>query len=365
MLWEALTSLNEVKSRLQESLLQQPEYRALLVIDHATSQLAEVLGSSGSPGAEPLAPRAADAQAAVIVKSPVRDEPVEAAPNVARSRDRVGTVPAAADFEDRIAEALILPTAATEEFVDAARAAPTPAVLRMVAAQREFAGASSDIARPAERVARTSAWTIMTLNEPGATDEPPPDAGGEERPASAAETPIEVAGLAAADELAGDAPTAPSGQQAAVASTTFATAAPTEAFAEVAETPVSGMAALYMSIGEASDVAPPDDRPAEAAPAASSAFARQAESSPALAVSSMAAAFYESVGDVSDAALADEDFGDAPVPPPAAANEPGRAPSGIDLFLSKAAQAAPAAKAPTPRNYLPFIAAKRLIQSRQ
>jgi hypothetical protein len=62
MLSEALTSLKEVKLRLQRELAQRPEYRALLIINRATAQLAEeseltaLLGSKFQESADPEEP---------------------------------------------------------------------------------------------------------------------------------------------------------------------------------------------------------------------------------------------------------------------------------------------------------------------
>lgn len=64
MLPEVLTSLNEVKSRLQESLLQHPEYPAFLIIDRAASQLGEVLTLLQPRPVPPAALRAEEASAA-------------------------------------------------------------------------------------------------------------------------------------------------------------------------------------------------------------------------------------------------------------------------------------------------------------
>ena len=70
MLPEVLSSLNEVKARLQERLLQQPEYPALLIVDKAAQQLDGVLTllqpqtaptdrPEEGPAAAPLKPAAA------------------------------------------------------------------------------------------------------------------------------------------------------------------------------------------------------------------------------------------------------------------------------------------------------------------
>ena len=52
MVSEALNSLTEAKLQLQRQLAQRQEYRALLVIDKATRQIAEIL----DPLHQPVAP---------------------------------------------------------------------------------------------------------------------------------------------------------------------------------------------------------------------------------------------------------------------------------------------------------------------
>jgi hypothetical protein len=73
MLSDVLTSLNEVKSRLQERLLQQPEYPALLIVDKAAFQLGEVLTLL-----RPQPPRLA-ANRAGGAATEASDEPAQAA----------------------------------------------------------------------------------------------------------------------------------------------------------------------------------------------------------------------------------------------------------------------------------------------
>lgn len=49
LLSEALGSLREAKSQLQDKLAQRPEYQALLIVDKATAQLAGVLDPANGP----------------------------------------------------------------------------------------------------------------------------------------------------------------------------------------------------------------------------------------------------------------------------------------------------------------------------
>jgi len=76
MLSEVLTSLHEVKSRLQERLLQQPEYPALLIVDKAAFQLGEVLTLLRPQPARLAENRAADAPVAATAAV---DDPAQAA----------------------------------------------------------------------------------------------------------------------------------------------------------------------------------------------------------------------------------------------------------------------------------------------
>jgi hypothetical protein len=76
MLSQVLTSLQEVKSQLQNQLAQQPEYRALLILDKAVSQLGDVF--------TPVKSYLEDAPAAITdgsAKTMRSRESAEAAPN--------------------------------------------------------------------------------------------------------------------------------------------------------------------------------------------------------------------------------------------------------------------------------------------
>jgi hypothetical protein len=88
MLSELLTSLIEVKARLEERLLQEPEYPALLIVDKAALQVSEVLAllrplpaalAANESGDEPT-----QAARAVRGDGPNADEPAVMATESAR-----------------------------------------------------------------------------------------------------------------------------------------------------------------------------------------------------------------------------------------------------------------------------------------
>ncbi|WP_158814572.1 hypothetical protein [Methylocapsa sp. S129] len=130
MLSEVLTSLKEVKLQLQRQLAQQPEYRALLVVDRAAAQLAEILGPQDPPAAVPSAGAVEDAPPPPAAAEPVnavsqdeyrvQDAPVETAAAI----EEPAVAPSSlAQLENRIADAPAPAQAPTEEPV---KAAPHP-----------------------------------------------------------------------------------------------------------------------------------------------------------------------------------------------------------------------------------------------
>jgi hypothetical protein len=278
MLSEALTSLENVRARLRQDLLQQPEYRALLVIDQAMSELAAFLGpceSEASPGGERRAYEALASTAALLSPAPTPAPPAAAPPR------------------------------APVRFERAPEAAPTtPAIFKMAAALRELAGIGPDSL-----------------------------AGDYDLPPATART---------------DAAPHPSAVEADAA--TSEPAQPEEAGGEAAA--VSGMAALYLSIGDAADE--------QTSPSGDYAGAQPPLAVPSP-VSGMAATLYETAGDAPDVALGE--FGDAPIEPAAAEV---RARSGMEKMIARSAQTPePSAAVSTMRSYLPYFAAQRLGQSRR
>jgi hypothetical protein len=98
MVSEALNSLKEAKLALQRQLGQRQEYRALLIVDRATQELAEILGPLSAP-------------VAAHFVSPAAEEPAEAPSAVAT----MAAITEAEQREDRVGEALIDATVAVDE----------------------------------------------------------------------------------------------------------------------------------------------------------------------------------------------------------------------------------------------------------
>ena len=119
MVSEALISLREARLALQSQLAQRQEYRALLIVDRAARQIAEILDPWTSP-------------AALLPENFAREEPAPAALTVA-TREAVAEVEPS---EDRVGEASIKTTGAVDEapstlssiecIEDRALAAPAP-----------------------------------------------------------------------------------------------------------------------------------------------------------------------------------------------------------------------------------------------
>jgi hypothetical protein len=337
MLSEALTSLEDVKTQLQQRLLQQPEYRALLVIDEATSQLERVLEPSGAVHTERFEGtgdfgRKAFTSVQSIHSFVAPDEPtLRGAPQpvvpLRLAPERAAPVPAQKSAAARAAEE-------TLRLVDAP--APTPAIFRMAAVLRELASIGHEATPPADRDTRAAATPFAT--------EPPPLSS---HPAFDNAKPL--------TEEDDDATTT-------VAESGAETSSP------AIEPPVSRMAALYMSIGDGTEDAPPEDRePGAHAGAAFEEFG-DGEDAPVTAapVSGMAAISYETAGDAPDVTIAEDGGTDSPDETPEIEDAPARPASGMALMIAKATEAlAPAAKAPAPRSYVPYLAAQRLLQSRR
>lgn len=358
MLSEALTSLEDVKSRLRQNLLQQPEYRALLVVDEAASQLAELLRPFNAGSAARFETCAEAPAKPTVAAAPEPAPPTARATDVGRSQDSVAHMsadPAVASREPSLAVAAVIqPERVTEA------PASTPAIFRMAAVLRELAGLTLEAADAADRNAPAPVAAMETFNEPAeanpslersvdcSADIERPEAAGANEPTTSRQT------------LTPD------------AASVVRPAGPYESFGGAVDPPVSGMGALYASIGDGSNDAPSEDRVAQPASLANAAFDefadREAPFVDPAPVSGMAAILYETAGDAPDAALA-EDGGANADPPTAtaiAADATARAPSGIERMIAKATQVvAPAPNAPAPRSYLPYIAAQRLVQSRR
>jgi hypothetical protein len=358
MLSEALTSLEDVKSRLQQDLLQQPEYRALLVVDHAVSQLVAFLGPFDSDSAARLENRA---EAPAAAKAAVAEAP-EPAPVRARAED-IGP------SQESVAQASTDPAAPSPEPSPVVSAvdrpervmegpAPTPAIFRMAAVLRELAGLTLEAADAADRNAPAPVPATEAFPEPGEANP------GFERSVDCSAD-AEGSEAAGADEWAISRQTLTPD-----AASVGWRAEPYESFGGAADPPVSGIGDLYMAIGDGSNDAPSEDRMAQPACRAAAAFEEFADGEAPFAepapISGMAAILYETAGDAPDAALADDGGADPLAVTAVAPDAPVRAPSGIEKMIAKATQAvAPGANAPAPRSYLPYIAAQRLVQSRR
>lgn len=192
MLSEALTSLEEVKSRLQESLRQQPEYRALLVIDQATSQLAEVFGPADLDVAvrpksrvEDIAVSTAGAALPPYTAALDAEDVVDAAvPNVAPPPG-----PAAIEEPQSVVDAPPRAVAADEPASLADAPHLTPAIFRMAAVLRELATAATGAAQATDQKGSTPVSTMAPSGLLGDADADPPPMSPQEAP---------VAGLPAA-----------------------------------------------------------------------------------------------------------------------------------------------------------------------
>jgi hypothetical protein len=345
MLSEVLSALKDLKSELQERLAQQPEYRALLILDRATSQLNDVLapGREGSlassenpPAAKPLAtpPAPTAAGRLAIVRN--------AAPYIAHANTPAnGAEPSA-----HAAPRALWPVMDSPPPSPAAGGAVVPP-FRPPDAMPEPLQEDLDgplpptvIANEPERVAPSTIADFLIIAPPNSAQD------------SVAETAAAPAPVVAANDVADSA--APP---------------PTEA--------ISGMAVLYKSAGELPDAAPYEDgaaaTPTPIAPeraeyeatAPNLAMLEDRPATPTATSSGLTAALYESTGDAPD--LEPEDrVAFAPVRPAVAEDQTEPAVDAFEQTLAEAAKITPPpAKPPAPRSYLPILAAQRLAQSRK
>jgi hypothetical protein len=353
MLSEALTSLEDVKSRLQQNLLQQPEYRALLVIDQAMSQLTAFLGPFDPDVAarpESRADVVAASNPAIVAAPESSNRPTRDALDILQTRDGGASATAQPVVPAR-EPPLAVSTAARSER-GTPPASSTPAIFRMAAVLRELAGVTLEAADAADR----DAPAMEAHNEPREADRAFQRSMNYSRDAERLDS-------AVADERTG-----PRQMPGSEAGATPPPAASHDSDGGSAEPPVSNMGALYMTIDDGLDDAPSEDRGTQGSAAGGWGEFAGRESTPAepVPISGMAATLYETTGDAPDVALAEEGGADAPVEPTFVADPPARAPSGMERMIAKAAQAvAPAANTPAPRSFLPYIAAQRLVQSRR
>ena len=134
MVSEALNSLTEAKLQLQRQLAQRQEYRALLVIDKATRQIAEIL----DPLHHPVVP----------LQSSAEEEPTQAILSVAPK------AAAAAQREDCIGEA------APIEMTNAVEESPSAPSFSFAGAEDRAAGTPLPAQAPMEEAVTASSRAI-------------------------------------------------------------------------------------------------------------------------------------------------------------------------------------------------------------
>jgi hypothetical protein len=328
MLLEALTSLIEVKTRLQSRLLRRAEYRALLILERTISQLSDILALGDEPFVhEPVDDRAADGPLA----APAFVETAGPAPNGAQAGDQpTDSTLAIADALNEISNVVDGPLAAIAPFSFVAPAYEPPNGPPDIEPRedRPAEGALNGFAAVA--IARLPRAATLRVAAPSLepSHSAPDDAPREDRLADMA---LPIAVMAdEADEL-----TAP---------------------ASLAD--ISGMAALYDWARDASGITAPEERVAEA-PNSVKPRDRAIEA-PAPVAAGLAAALYESTGDALDAAHPEDRLAFALAESAFGADEPINAPDAFDRVLEESAkETAPVAKTPAPRNYPPFIAPRR------
>jgi hypothetical protein len=295
MLSEALTSLIEVKTRLQSRLSQQAEYRALQILERTISQLADILAPRDELFVhEPVEDRGADGP----VAAPAFVETAGPAPNGAQAGDRLtDSTLAIADALNEISSVVDGPLSAIAPFSFVAPAYEPPNGPPDIEPRedRPAEGALNGFAAVAiARLPRAATLRVAApFLEP--SHPAPDDAPREDRLADMA-LPIAVM----ADEASG--PTAS---------------------ASLAD--ISGMAALYDWARDASGITALEERVAEA-PNAAAAVAggtreaapnsvhpgNRAVEAPAPVAAGLAAALYESTGDALDAAHPEDRLAFAP-----------------------------------------------------
>jgi hypothetical protein len=121
MVSEALNSLTEAKLQLQRQLAQRQEYRALLIVDKATRQIAEILDPLDQP-IVPLQSPAEEQPAPAMLAVVMKDAAAEAAPR----EDRAGEA-APIEMTGAVEELPSAPSSSFAYLEDRAPAEPVPA----------------------------------------------------------------------------------------------------------------------------------------------------------------------------------------------------------------------------------------------
>ena len=364
MLSDALTSFKVVRSRLQQHLLKLPEYRALLILDEAALRLGEVLAPTNPQVAGCPQDRIGGAASPVAAVSP---EPVEVATDPARNEHRIAI--AAAPRTGALDEPArnILSIVREERIANAS--APAAAALAAAFPLYGSGGLALDIANRADRVLEAPAPVVLPEEEPieaalnilfpkdRGADAAPPKAVATQHFVDAAEAPPQasaISGIAALYESFGDAPSVAHPEY-RIADAQISGIADADELTSDANAPaptISRIAALYESISDAPNVAHRQD------------WSANSPVSP-LPVSGMASARYESVGDAPYVANSQARLAQAGADTSRAATAPTDASAATNLIPQPVQTAAPTAKTPTPRSYLPFVAAQRLVQTRR
>jgi hypothetical protein len=356
MLPEVLNALKELKAELQNQLAQQPEYRALLILDKATSQLGDVLTPFG------------DRREDVAAQPPDEPHPPPPVPEIADRLDAGRDAPPEVAFPERdVLLADPASPAAPGALAGVADASPPSLAVEAVAppyrppdARRldTDAALESPTATIAPAVAVDEPWvgigdSCVTAPPPNDLLSIPPDV---RRPANIATAPMAVIANDFTELVA----------------------------ARTAASVISGMAALYRSAGEASGIAIAEESLAEAPMPATAAAPTAAASqtdiparpveafAPNAPSSGLTAALYESAGDAPDLVQPEDRVAEASM---ATAEDPAHAAmAAFNLTLAEAAKAAaeaaakaaaPQGRPAAPRNYLPIITAQRLAQGRR
>jgi hypothetical protein len=403
MLSEIVSALKGLKVELQEQLAQQPEYRALLILDRATSQLGDALtlgderGSLGSQSpaqAEAAEPRPSVRGAGRLVV--VHD----AAIDITRGEPMIGGAPPA--HLDAQPQTPPTPPPAAKDAAGALPARPATIADFRIAAPEARAQDGDSANAPANRAfaeyivdsaAAPTAAEIVSLMAAACelTEEPlgalsngegaatSADAVGDQDPPRA---PINLISVDEIDDSRGAASQSEtiSGLAALYASASELSDAEREDSVEATHPPIAAedarRASAPASLAPAEDVV--DTAPAPTPAATISGFAaaygsseetfeaeEEVAASSTTASAGLTATLYESTGDAPE--LESDVLGPAHAPAVEAPVE-----TAIEAFnrtLAEAAEAAklsqPSAKAASTRGFLPVFTAQRLAQSRK
>jgi hypothetical protein len=370
MLSEVLSALKELRSELQDQLARQPEYRALLILDRATSQLGDVVApiDLDGPAASQIPP--ADQPQATTPTPPapgrltiVRNAALPLAPARDRGDDAQRATRANPSAPARLAQApraqagggRVPPPFRPPDTMTDARRWTSDGALPPAAAANPFAG-----------VAQHTSATIAEFRAAALADGAQLAQAHARRHANLAAAPmIVVNGLA--DPEAPTAPAAATHQGAPAAS------AIDEPPAELAAAPIPTAAdaenALFAGPPEKTlldrTAAPPAPATIAFGPTATSDESTAALQEAARAgASGLSADRYETAGDAHD--LEDEDRAERVAPAEAEASADAAEVDGFDRTLAEAAKVASSpAKATAPRRYLPILSAQRIVPGRR